>query len=466
MRSIQLLCSLLIVLLPAIAGVAPIGLYAQAAGEYLPDEIVLKLYNAADLGAVASDYGLNPAPLDQFGSRPIFRLRISDGSDPQEKATQIKPEPAAGDLRVEFAEPNYLAQDPESRRRSLWVIGGDSGTFAAQWAPETIRLAAAHAQSRGAGVTVAVLDTGVDPTHPALAGHLSAGFDFVDFDADPREEGIYGVNPGFGHGTHVAGLIALTAPEAKIMPVRVLDEDGIGNLWVLTEGLIFAAEHGPDGIALSGDEARVINLSLGTLRRTNLLEDIIGEITCRDDDDDDDDGGSDDDDGIINDDDDDDDDDRCVDTGGVVVIAAAGNGGNNVPQYPAAESVEGMLAVSASTANDNLAAFSTYGSWIALTAPGEAIVSAIPDGKYATWSGTSMAAPLVAGVAALVRSADSQLDAVSVTRRLAETGHAICGPVPVRLDAAAALGAEPSVACDCSMPYRVFLPSLTTANAP
>lgn len=98
----------------------------------------------------------------------------------------------------------------------------------------------AYGQSR-AGVTVAVLDTGVDPNHPAFAGRLALGFDFVDFDADPREEGVAGVHAGYGHGTHVTGLIALVAPDAKIMPVRVLDQDGVGNIWVLAEGLLYAS---------------------------------------------------------------------------------------------------------------------------------------------------------------------------------------------------------------------------------
>lgn len=415
---LALLCPLLIA--------APLA-QAQGQEEYVPGEIVIKLFNSADLAAVANQYRLALPPLDQFGSRPIYRLRITDGVDPLAKAEQMKPSGGGGDARVEFAEPNYLAQTPEGRRgRSGWVIGGDAGTYVAQWTPQKVRLSEAHTISRGAGVTVAVLDTGVDLTHPALVSRLAPGFDFVDFDADPREEGIAGVHAGYGHGTHVAGLIALVAPDAKIMPVRVLDREGVGNIWALAEGLLYAVD--PDGDPNTNDGAAVINLSLGTLRRTQLLERIVAEVACVNDDDDDDD------------DDGDDDDNRCRVAGGAVVIAAAGNGGDSTPQYPAAETVDGVVAVAASTRFDRLADFSTRGSWIRLSAPGDQVISTVPGGRYATWSGTSMAAPHAAGVAALIRAHQPGLDAPAVADRLATTAQPICSPAPNRLDAAAALG--------------------------
>lgn len=135
------------------------------------------------------------------------------------------------DLRLAYAEPNYIGATPEGRQDYIWATGATVGGYAAQWAPEAMQLARAQRVTRGAGVTVAVLDTGVDLAHPALAGRLVPGYDFVDFDSDPSEVGVYGIDRGFGHGTHVAGLVALAAPDAKIMPVRVLDPSGRGNAW-------------------------------------------------------------------------------------------------------------------------------------------------------------------------------------------------------------------------------------------
>src|SRR6185295_16802740 len=118
----------------------------------------------------------------------------------------------------------------------------------------------------------ALLDTGVDTNHPALAGHLLPGRDFVDDDADPSEVGDQQTGP-YGHGTHVAGLVALVAPEAKIIPIRVLDERGVGNIWVLAEALAYAVD--PDGDPATADGADVINLSLTTPRETKLIGNLI-----------------------------------------------------------------------------------------------------------------------------------------------------------------------------------------------
>lgn len=386
---------------------------------FAANQIVVKLLRSADLSAVATQYALALPALDQFGSRPIYRLRITDGRNPRSKAEQV-----AADARVEFAEPNYIAQAPEARRgRVRWAIGGDAESFATQWIPQTLRLAEAHAVSRGAGVTVAILDTGIDPAHPAFAGRLVPGYDFVDLDNDPREVGTFPADAGYGHGTHVAGLVALVAPDARIMPIRVLDREGAGNIWVLAEGLRFALN--PDGNPRTNDGATVINLSLGTLRRTRLLDRIIAEASCDDDDDDDDDN------------------DRCLATGGAIVIAAAGNGGDSVPQYPAAEGARGSVAVAASTRRDTLASFSTRGPWVKLSAPGEQVISTVPGGAYGTWSGTSMAAPSAAGVAALLRAREPALSAVAVANRLVSTAQPICTPAPPRLDAAAVLSLAP-----------------------
>jgi len=127
------------------------------------------------------------------------------------------------------------------------------------------------------------------------------------------------------------------------------------------------------------------------------------------------------------------------------MVAAAGNNGpSTAKEYPAAEDKPGLLAVAASTQADSLADFSTRGSWVNVAAPGEGILSCVPNNSYATWSGTSMAAPFVAGTAALVRARYPGLTAAQVKARIIDSSVIIAGAVPHRLDAAQALDLPPA----------------------
>jgi subtilisin family serine protease len=274
---------------------------------------------------------------------------------------------------------------------------------------------------------VAVLDTGVDRQHPALAGRLLPGFDFVDYDNDPSEEGS-DADVAFGHGTHVAGLVALVAPDAMIMPVRVLDHNGQGNAWVLAEALLYAVD--PDGDPDTDDGAHVINLSLGTTTRTRIFDAAVELATCSAAFDND-----------LADPGYDADAARCGQTRGVIIAAAAGNDGSSaVLEYPAAETgTHGLAAVGASAANMRRASFSNHGSWVRFAAPGEGITSSIPGGGYGTWSGTSMAAPLFAGTAALLRASNPSMKPDDILRRIGSRSAALCGTNLRQIDAAAAL---------------------------
>lgn len=409
------------------------GLNAHAAkgGEALPGEVLVKLRTTAALGPLLAKYQLNL--IDGFGARPIYRLGVNGIATVHDTIAALRAE-----VDVLIAEPNFVHESPEARKNVVWAIGTPQ-EFAAQWAPQAMRLPEAHRVSTGAGVRVAVLDTGVDRQHPLLAGRLLPGFDFVDFDNDPSEASQAGV--AFGHGTHVAGLVAMVAPGAQIMPLRVLDAAGQGNAWVLAEAMLHAVD--PDGNPNTNDGAQVINLSLGSLSRTHIFDTVAQLVTCAVPDaiepaDDLSDPGY------------DGDEARCSTFGGAVVVAAAGNdASDNVREYPAAEGAYGLLAVAASNAESRLAAFTNYGSWIHLAAPGDRITSSVPGGGYGTWSGTSMAAPLVAGTAALVRSLDRTLSADGVARRIARHTRALCRSALRQLDAAAALLDQVSPAITC-----------------
>lgn len=271
-----------------------------------------------------------------------------------------------------YAEPNTEADLTEGNRFHYWPSGGpqclgtDAAAYTGQPAALRLQLAQVHRRARGASATVAVLDTGVDGTHPALAGRITAGgYDYVDDDAQPAEgtagkdgdrDGL--TDEGYGHGTFVAGIVALVAPEARILPQRVLDTEGRGNVFTVSEAIYDAVDAGAD----------VINLSFGTADKVNsrVLEEAV----------------------------------RSAQKDGAVVVAAAGNDASTVTHYPAA--LAGVVSVAAQAAESTaLAPFSVRGAWVDVAAPGERVVSALPCG-YAAWSGTSMAAPFVSGTTAVL----------------------------------------------------------------
>jgi subtilisin family serine protease len=399
----------------------------------MPGEVLVKLRSSDALTPLLGKYPLTL--VSRFGARPIYRLQVIGAARVADLVTALGADP-----EVMIAEANPTGRSPEARKNMPWAIGTPQA-YLAQWAPQALHLAGAQALSTGAGIRVAVLDTGVDRSHPALAGRLLPGYDFVDGDADPSEGGAP-ANAGYGHGTHVAGLVALVAPGARILPLRVLDADGVGNAWVLAEALLYAAD--PDGNPDTDDGAQVINLSLGSLSRTRILDTIAQIVSCvpalPDD--------------AIGDRSDpgyNDDVTRCSRAKGALVVAAAGNDASaSLREYPAAEGAYGLLSVAATNSKHRLAGFSNSGTWIDLAAPGDGITSSFPGGGYATWGGTSMAAPLVAGTAALLRARDPSLTPKDLVQRLKRTASLLCATNLGQIDPLAALTNTVAASGNCN----------------
>lgn len=331
-------------------------------------EVVVKLKPDASLSAVNSHYRTTTVE-KLLGSAGIYRLRVPSTSNLGDVVSRM-----SNDGRLEYAEPNYTTDAPEGgARHRARTVGAPGTTASGQYAADAINLGCAQRINRGRGSVVAVLDTGAQLSHPSLAANFAgvARYDFVGDDADPSEvkAGLDADANGFkdelwGHGTHVAGIVDFVAPEAKIMPLRVLDSEGYGNVFTLVEAIRYAERGGAD----------VINLSLSTSRKSVLLENAIKDAVNKD----------------------------------VIVVAAAGNANTYLEQYPAAIGGE-VVSVSSVDRYNQKSDFANYGGWVDIVAPGNEIQSAYPTDTGAQWDGTSMATPFVAGQAALIRSVNPYL---------------------------------------------------------
>ncbi|GBC83284.1 Thermophilic serine proteinase [bacterium HR10] len=323
------------------------------------DEVVFEATTPAQVETIAARYGLTV--LERIEGTGIARARIPQGANVGQILASLRTDPD-----VVQSEPNFLLQTPEVAQKTvifidqktvIFIDGSSPAAYFDQSAGARIGLAAAHRIARGAGVTVAVIDTGVDRTHPALRHRLAPGmFDFIEGDADPSEAAG---GPGFGHGTFVAGIVALVAPEAKILPLRAFTAEGVSTSFTVARAIRYALAQG----------AQVLNLSFGMLGFSRLIDGALEEARAR----------------------------------GVIAVASAGNDGQEVPHYPASD--ESVLAVAATDAADRKANFSNYGRHVDLSAPGVGVYSAYPGALFGWASGTSFAAAFVSGSAALVLSA-------------------------------------------------------------
>jgi serine protease len=304
----------------------------------------------------------------------------------------------AADPQVEYAEPNYIAG---ITAEPGYLLAPNDPYFKFQWNFEKIQMPAAWDRTAGSGITVAIIDTGVDFGAPDLsAANRLPGYDFFNNDTDPTDDN--------GHGTHVAGTVAQStnngvgaagvAYQARLLPVKALGNNGQGSYDNIIKGIIYAANNG----------ARVINLSLAGRSPSQALRDAV----------------------------------QYAQNQGVVVVAAAGNSGGAV-EYPAAYD-EFVIAVGATGYSDARAPYSNFGPQIDLVAPGgntdvdengdgyadgilQQTFSSPGNYRYRFFEGTSMASPHVAGVAALILTVKTGASPAEVENILAQTARPL-GP--------------------------------------
>ena len=263
---------------------------------------------------------------------------------------QIK-EDLAQDPAVESVEYNYLGQ---------LAYTPDDPKFRYQWGLKKPGFPDAWDRTPDSGADVAVVDTGADVGHVDLRQKIAQAKDIVNGDSTVRDLS--------GHGTHVAGIIAADTdnhkgiaggcPNCKLLVAKVFDGKNTGTVARFAKGIEWSANHG----------AEVINLSFVHPTSSTVEKNAIDYARDK----------------------------------GAVVVAAAGNNDTNNRTYPAAY-LDSVIAVAATNRHDRRASFSNYGSWVDVAAPGVEVLSTIPGG-YASWSGTSMAAPHVSALAGLLAS--------------------------------------------------------------
>ncbi len=308
---------------------------------------------------------------------------------PSRLAAEVASLDAAGDV---------VALEPDQTVHALGMAAPPASSDplrSNQWALDEVPFEGTWPTTAGDGIVVAVVDSGVEAGLEDLAGAVLPGWD-----ATTDRPG--GTTDKFGHGTHVAGIIAAragnragvrgAAPGVQILPVRVLGADGSGSLSDVTQGIVWAVDHGAD----------IINLSLGGAGGGTSYRSVLGYARQK----------------------------------GVVVVAAAGNDAlkGNPVIWPGAD--PDVITVASVAPDGSRAPSSTFGSWVDVAAPGTGILSTCPapallcghagsdpPAGYAYMSGTSMATPHVAGAAALLLAARPDLSPAAVQALLESSAH-------------------------------------------
>lgn len=350
----------------------------------------------SDMDKIAKSFGGNARRVGQSD------LRIID-LPPQASETAVLAR-LAHHPQLKFAELD--------RRVHLTLVTNDPYN-GSEWHLPKIRAADAWNTAMGSGVTIAILDSGVLPTHPDLAANLVPGWNFFDNNSNTADV--------YGHGTQVAGAaagianngvgVAGVAGAAKIMPIRVTDTAGYGYYSTISQGITYAADRG----------ARVANASFASLYSSSSVQSAAQYMKSK---------------------------------GGLFVVAAGNSGTND-----GSPAITSMIPVSATDSNDAKTSWSSFGSYVAVAAPGAGIWTTTSSGGYAAVSGTSFSSPITAGVVALMMAAKPTLSAGQVENLLYSTAVDLGAAGRDssygygRIDAAAAVAAAiGTVAADTQVP--------------
>lgn len=355
---------------------------APSGSSYVASEVLIRFESSgsAQGATIPSSIGRS---LSGRGTDGVHRVALAPGLSVEEAVAELSDNP-----NVAYAEPNHLY--------STQATTPNDPSFQNQWGLARIAAPKAWDLERGSrDVIIGVVDTGVEMRHPALQANMwenvgeiarngidddrngyiddRYGWDVAGRDNDPTDTQ--------GHGTHVAGIAAArgndgigtsgTAWQASIMPVRALNDDGVGTTLDIAQSIDYAVKNG----------AKVVNLSLGGDAYSQTLATSINNAS------------------------------------GTLFVVAAGNGGSDgfgddtstQPSFPCDLPSSNIICVAATDSSDSLTTFSNYGASVDLAAPGRSILSTFLGGKYTYASGTSMATPFVAGAAALIWSATPTL---------------------------------------------------------
>ena len=373
---------------------------------------------------VLSDKQLNVtsiSSLDSFNAKDDYSLNFSGRSSHNSTSTDVQllnngdSENSINATANAFSTGNYNSNNGYGLINGAAAVARATGqnTFTDvpnlggnNWGADLVKAPEVWAHGyTGQGVVVAVVDTGVDYNHEDLRNNIwtntnEIAGNGIDDDGNGYIDDNYGWNFSGnnnntldinGHGTHVSGTIAgennnygVTgiAYDAKIMPVKVLNDSGSGSYSSISKGIRYAVDNG----------ANVINLSLGGASANRTLESAINYASSK----------------------------------GVIVVMAAGNDGDSLPDYPARYAYKSGIAVGAVDRNNNMPDFSNRSGTNEIsyvTAPGVKVYSSVPNNQYATYNGTSMATPHVAGVVALMLSANPNLTDAQVRQIVTETAE-------------------------------------------